>query len=216
MLKAPLIDPDDVENFNRSILEKEAFFFFTIFVAGKTAKTIAPKAQKFHQDMIDGLLKKHKESEISKKGVVKMLSKYSINEINKILKENKVGKYGVLEKLFTLLKERQPDLNSITIEELESLPGIGKKTSRYFMLYTFENAGNIAILDRHVLTFLRSKGYDVPDNTPSGKQYDNIEKIFLKEFEKSDYKSLTDFDLDIWKAKGVFDYSNTPYSGSSS
>ena len=63
---------------------------------------------------------------------------------------------------------------------------------------------------------MRSKGYDVPDNTPSGKQYDNIEKIFLKEFKKSDYKSLTDFDLDIWKAKGVFDYSNTPYSGSSS
>ena len=117
----------------------------------KTAKTIAPKAQKFHQDMIDGLLKKHKESEISKKGVVKMLSKYSINEINKILKENKVGKYGVLEKLFTLLKERQPDLNSITIgENLNLFPGIGKKTSRYFMLYTFENAGNIAILDRHV------------------------------------------------------------------
>lgn len=137
MLKAPLIDPDDVENFNRSILEKEAFFFFTIFVAGKTAKTIAPKAQKFHQDMIDGLLKKHKESEISKKGVVKMLSKYSINEINKILKENKVGKYGVLEKLFTLLKERQPDLNSITIEELESLPWHWKENIKVFYALYF-------------------------------------------------------------------------------
>ena len=38
MLKAPWIDPDDVENFNRSILEKEAFFFFTIFVAEQNSK----------------------------------------------------------------------------------------------------------------------------------------------------------------------------------
>lgn len=202
MLKAPLIDPDDVENFNRSILEKEAFFFFTIFVAGKTAKTIAPKAQRFHQDMIDGLLPRCKENDIREKGVLKMLSKYSIYEINKVLKDNKVGKYGVLEKLFTTLEKRDLDLNSITIDELESLPGVGKKTSRYFMLYTFENAGDIAILDRHVLTFLRDKGYDVPDNTPSGKQYDDIEKIFLKEFNKSTYRSLTEFDLEIWKAKG--------------
>lgn len=202
MIKAPLVNPNDVENFNRSILEKEAFLFFTIFVAGKAAKTIAPKAQRFHQDMIDGLLPRCKENDIREKGVLKMLSKYSIYEINKVLKDNKVGKYGVLEKLFTTLEKRDLDLNSITIDELESLPGVGKKTSRYFMLYTFENAGDIAILDRHVLTFLRDKGYDVPDNTPSGKQYDDIEKIFLKEFNKSTYRSLTEFDLEIWKAKG--------------
>lgn len=152
--------------------------------------------------MIDGLLPRCKENDIREKGVLKMLSKYSIYEINKVLKDNKVGKYGVLEKLFTTLEKRDLDLNSITIDELESLPGVGKKTSRYFMLYTFENAGDIAILDRHVLTFLRDKGYDVPDNTPSGKQYDDIEKIFLKEFNKSTYRSLTEFDLEIWKAKG--------------
>ena len=120
-----------------------------------------------------------------------------------VLYTNKVGKYSVLEKLFIELKERKTDLNNITIDELESLSGIGKKTSRYFMLYTFKDAGDIAILDRHVLTFLKQKGYEVPDNTPSGKQYDNIEKIFLKEFEESGYKSLTEFDLDIWKAKGI-------------
>jgi len=203
MLIAPLIDPNDVENFNRTILEKEAFFFFTIFVAGKTAKTIAPKAQNFHQDLIILLLLKLPEKQVIENGIIRLFDYLSITEVMEVLYTNKVGKYSVLEKLFIELKERKTDLNNITIDELESLSGIGKKTSRYFMLYTFKDAGDIAILDRHVLTFLRQKGYDVPDNTPSGKQYDNIEKIFLKEFEESGYKSLTEFDLDIWKAKGI-------------
>jgi thermostable 8-oxoguanine DNA glycosylase len=201
-LIAPLINPNDVEDFNRTILEKEAFFFFTIFVAGKTAKTIAPKAQSFHQDLINLLLFRLTEEQVIENGIIKLIDFLSINDVMEVLYTNKVGKYSVLKKLFIELKERKIDLNSITIDELESLSGIGKKTSRYFMLYTFKDAGDIAILDRHVLTFLKQKGYEVPDNTPSGKQYDNIEKIFLKEFEKSGYKSLTEFDLDIWKAKG--------------
>ena len=177
---APLINPNDVEDFNRTILEKEAFFFFTIFVAGKTAKTIAPKAQSFHQDLINLLLFRLTEEQVIENGIIKLIDFLSINDVMEVLYTNKVGKYSVLKKLFIELK----------------------KTSRYFMLYTFKDAGDIAILDRHVLTFLKQKGYEVPDNTPSGKQYDNIEKIFLKEFEKSGYKSLTEFDLDIWKAKG--------------
>ena len=202
MIKAPLVDPNDVENFNRSVLEKEAFLFFTIFVAGKTAKTIAPKSQRFHQDMIDRVVDKVGVNKVIEYGTIRLLGCLSIDEIMSVLRANKIGKYGVLEKMFLLLQDMDFDVNRVTIEQLESLPGIGKKTSRYFMLYTFENAGDIAILDRHVLTFLRNKGYDVPDNTPSGRQYDDIEKIFLDEFKKSDYKSLTEFDLDIWKAKG--------------
>lgn len=202
MIKAPLVDPNDVENFNRSLLEKEAFFFFTIFVAGKTAKTIAPKAQRFHQDMIDKVVDKVGVNKVIEYGTIRLLDCLSIDEIMSVLRANKIGKYGVLEKMFLLLQDMDFDVNRVTIEQLESLPGIGKKTSRYFMLYTFENVGDIAILDRHVLTFLRNKGYDVPDNTPYGKQYDDIEKIFLEEFKKSDYESLTEFDLDIWKAKG--------------
>lgn len=48
MLKAPLIDPDDVENFNRSILEKEAFSFLLFLLQAKQQKRLRRK----HKDSI--------------------------------------------------------------------------------------------------------------------------------------------------------------------
>lgn len=202
MIKAPLIDPNNVENFQRDVIEKEAFFLFTVLVAGKNAKTIAPKSQKFHQDLINLLLSRVGEYDIKEKGVLQLLNYISSNEINHILRLNKIGKYNVLNKMFNQLKKEVLDLNNVTINRLEELSGVGKKTSRYFLLYSHKNIKDIAILDRHVLTFLKNKGYNVPQSTPSGKKYDYIEKIFLKEFFKSGYKNITDFDLDIWKSKG--------------
>ena len=205
MTYIPLIDPNDVENFRRTEREKEAFFLFTIFVAGKTAKVIAGKAHLFHKDLIE-YQKKHNPEyvESDEVGVLKRLDLIPIDVIHSSLKRNKIGKYTTLNKLFTQLQEYPIDINNTKVAEIEALPGIGKKTSRYFMLYTFANLPDMAILDRHVLTYLRNLGYDTPKNTPSGKQYDEIEKLFLFVYKNiSNFKgTLTEFDLAIWKNKG--------------
>jgi len=89
-------------------------------------------------------------------------------------------------------------LRTCSIDELESIFGIGRKTSRCFVMHSRRNA-QCAGLDTHILKFLRSKGHDVPKSTPgSKKKYLEIENLFLKYAKKSN-KTIAKFDLDIWK-----------------
>jgi endonuclease III len=86
----------------------------------------------------------------------------------------------------------------VTIEELESVYGVGSKTARFFVLHSRPDA-NVACLDTHILKWLNEKGYNVPKSTPSKKKYSEIEKLFLQE---AIIHQMTpaDLHLTIWKS----------------
>lgn len=98
----------------------------------------------------------------------------------KKLKEVRSGNYNKISRALTELMEKDFNLSTCSVEDLESIHGIGPKTARFFILWTRPDA-NYAALDVHVLRWLREKGYDVPRSTPSGPKYKRIEKIFLTE-----------------------------------
>lgn len=183
-----VINPDFYINYDRTDLEIEAFFLFCVCVAGKTAKTIAPKVSSFMNEL-------HSGDEIK-----------TIQEIVKMLKKHKMGKYILLTKFFNYIamnKITAEKLRSMSIEELELVPGVGMKTSRYFKLGTDANV-KCAAIDTHVLKFLRDFYHphlEVPKSTPtSKKKYQELEKLFLEIYEiyKND-TSLANFDLRIWQ-----------------
>jgi thermostable 8-oxoguanine DNA glycosylase len=114
------------------------------------------------------------------------------------LKRHKLGQYNRIEKAFRGILQFEGRLDTVTLEELESVDGIGPKTARFFLLHSRPNQ-KIAVLDTHILKFLSEKGYNVPKATPSKKKYGQIEKDFLTECEKAG-KDVAEMDLEIWKS----------------
>ena len=91
------------------------------------------------------------------------------------------------------------DLSEITTEELETIHGIGPKTSRFYLLSIVPGA-RYAALDTHILKWLASLGYErIPKSTPTGGNYRRIEGYFLQEADERG-KEPAELDLEVWTA----------------
>lgn len=180
-----IIDPTDLSDVNQNKIKTEVFLLFCIAVAGKNAKVISKG--------INGLLS---EKEY---GTPFQKIRYFIenNMLYELLKKHGLGQYNKIIKAYKEIVYSDINLYNVSINDLESFHGIGKKTSRYFILYT-QNRNDIAVLDTHILKFLKRKGYNVPSQTPSSeKKYKEIENIFLNESLKYDM-NISELDLNIW------------------
>ncbi len=117
------------------------------------------------------------------------------------LRNAKTGNYTKLEKAFVEAAERvlngSLDLRVCTPSQLEEIPGIGPKTSRFFILWTRPDA-RVAALDTHILKWLRYLGYKAPKSTPTGKKYEELELAFLAEADKRKMKPAA-LDTMIWE-----------------
>lgn len=112
------------------------------------------------------------------------------------------GNYAKLEKAFRraseLVLSGSLDLRLCTPQELEKVPGIGPKTSRFFILWTRPDA-RCAALDTHILKWLSYLGYKAPKSTPpKGKKYDELELAFLQEADKRKLKP-SELDAMVWE-----------------
>lgn len=104
-------------------------------------------------------------------------------ELEGRLKTARTGNYGKLSKAFSqvaaAIAEGKLDLQTCSAGDLEAFHGVGPKTSRFFITWTRPDARH-AVLDVHVLRWLKKRGHDVPQATPSSRQqYARIENIFL-------------------------------------
>ena len=153
--KPPVVCPDHVTNFERNDFELEAFCLFSLLTANKPAHRMA--------DITNRIVEAHWFQ--NKEGIITALKRYELGPLKSLLKLYKTGQYNRIAGAIKRLPETKL-LRTIPVEELEKI--IGKKTSRFFILHSRENAECVP-LDVHILRWLRIYGVNAPQNTPTTK-----------------------------------------------
>jgi len=196
-----MIDPTQITNYNLSKSEAEEFILFWVCAAGKNGVTSAKCLDKLlsaWREKIDG--------SPSPFEIVRYI--YQFGDLVDEMKKHGIGCYNSKAKTFISLVNSNLDLKKCSVEDLESISGIGPKTARCFLIHSRPDQ-QYAGLDTHVLKFLKDKGHEVPKSTPNGKKYRELEVIFLKYVSESGMNTA-DFDLKIWN-----NYRNRKKSGMS-
>jgi thermostable 8-oxoguanine DNA glycosylase len=181
-----MIDPHDVTKFNRTDAQLEEFLLFCVCAAGKTASIISRQLENF--------LFNSSESTDSPFETIRIMARSGTLRVN--LERAKLGKYGLLVRSFYQLAHANINLRICSTQQLEAFPGIGMKTSRFFIVHTRPKQ-NYAILDTHVIKWLGSIGYEMPKYI--AKEYLKIEKHFLAEAQARKMP-VAELDLKIWSA----------------
>ena len=189
-----MINPKDIINFRRDQKELEEFMLFCVLVAGKNSQTQAEKLEGFLKDI--GKVY-HETCRLYCSWYRERATWFEIMrrvEFVGFLRKHKLGQYNRIERAFKKLIHL--DMETVTLEELVEIPGVGNKTARFFLMFTRPNQ-RFAVLDTHVLKFLRDRGYNVPKSTPNKNHYQKWEEVYLKLADESGM-TLPEFDLSIW------------------
>lgn len=173
--------------------ELEGRLLYSLIVAGKSAKFADAAIGRWYEagrEMIGGDFQSPFE-------LIQILVERG--QLEESLRKARTGNYRKLARAFDFLRFVYPfpDLTTVTPEILEHVPGIGPKTSRFFILWTRPEA-RVAALDTHVLKWLRFLGHKCPKSTPSeGLNYSRLETVVLAEADK---RGMTPRELDskIW------------------
>lgn len=183
-----MIDPTNITNYNRTESELEEFILFCVLVAGKNSKVQANKLEQF--------LAKSRLLKVSPFDWIKYLVNITDDALMDSMKQSKLGQYSRLEKTFKGLLKFKNKLSKVTVADLESIEGIGPKTARFFLLHTRPKQ-KFAVLDTHVLRWMRSLNIDAPLSTPRKGKYAELEKLFLIICEDLGFEPAK-LDLLIW------------------
>jgi thermostable 8-oxoguanine DNA glycosylase len=186
-----MITPTTITNYNRTEAELEEFLMFAILVAGKGAEQQAKKLDTFLTvaNMLNQSPFEYIQDKLDGVGL----------SLDFIMRACKFGQYNRIGHAFREILKFKGKLKNVTIEELESISGIGSKTARFFILHSRPDA-NVAVLDTHILKWLSKQGYkNIPKATPAKKKYAEIERYFLAEAIFHD-TTPADLDLTIWKS----------------
>jgi len=181
---ADKVNPLAVQNFDRTDRELEIFWLFCICVAGKNADQTATKVAQLAENVPADVR------------VLEYLARTP--DLHNMLVANRVGQYSRIE--LAIKGSAKLDLRTATLDDLESVFGVGPKTARFFLIHTRPNV-EVAVLDTHILRWIREKTYfPAPSSTPpKGSAYTYWEGIALSLI-KSHYPglSLAEADLLIW------------------
>jgi len=189
-----MIQPDKITNYNLTHPELEEHILFWVAAAGKNGMTAARYLQKLLDSMIVWYGPKSFDH---KHGITpfKIINNPEAH-LETHMKDAGIGCYKAKANTYRDLAKSGLNLKTCSAKDLEQIKGIGKKTSRCFILHSRPNQ-QYAGLDIHILKFLSDKGYKVPKATPAGRKYDQVEQFFLKEAKKAG-KPVSEFDLAIW------------------
>ena len=192
-----MIDPYKITNYNRNQYELEEFLLFCIVVAGKTAYI---QAQKLNDFLVSVNTRLCMPEYINPFQSLKSAEQHGI--LMEEIQKAKLGQYKKIYAGFKYISEHNLDLRKTTTEQLELVPGVGMKSSRFFLLHSDETyKDNIAILDTHILKFIKENiDNQAPKSTPTIKvTYKYWEDVFLLWCEQNK-KNVADFDLEVWKS----------------
>ncbi len=190
-----MIDPWKITDYNRNQYQLEEYLIFCVAVAGKTAHQIMNALETFLQKGFK------KYGHCTPFELIKKMIKRK--KLMFYIKSSSLGQHRKLERAFGQLVDSGMDLDTCSVEDLESIHGIGPKTSRFFIVHSRKNTTH-AILDTHILKFMREKlKIDTPKNTPSYNKYKELEKFFLdyvRDYNVKNHtsKTIAEMDLDIW------------------
>lgn len=192
-----MVNPYDITNYNRTKNELQEFILFTIVVAGKTAYIQAQKLDQFLNSINTRLMMPDNISPFQS-----LKSAYDNGILLEEIHKAKLGQYKKIYSAFLYIIEHDINLNRTTPVELELIPGVGMKTSRFFLLHSDMNyKDNIAILDTHILKFIKENiDNRAPKSTPTNSNtYKYWEDLFLMWCDENK-KDTAEFDLEIWKS----------------
>jgi thermostable 8-oxoguanine DNA glycosylase len=181
-----MIDPVNITNFKLSRAELEEMLLFWVCAAGKNAITASKSL-----DRLLTIIEGHSHPFAA-------IQAYGQSQLAQLLKSCGIGCFNNKAKTFWQLADSDLNLRKCSADDLERIHGIGRKTSRCFIMHSRRKA-RCAGLDVHILHYLNDQGYTVPKVTPSShKEYSRVENIFLELADKSG-QSTAEFDLSIWK-----------------
>ncbi len=192
-----MIDPYNITNYKRSKNELEEFLLFCIVVAGKTAYIQARKLDEFLKSVNTRLMM---PQNINPFQTIKSAEQHGI--LFEEIKKAKLGQYKKIYSGFKYISEKEYNLNKMTPEILEKIPGVGMKTSRFFLLHSdIFYTNKIAILDTHILKFIKENIDErAPKSTPViPLTYRFWEDMFLR-WCSDNNKDMAEFDLEVWKS----------------
>jgi thermostable 8-oxoguanine DNA glycosylase len=201
-----MIDPYNVTKFNRTEEELQEFLLFCIVVAGKTAYIQTKKLSELLSSINERLMM---PEHISPYQSLKSADQCGI--LMEEIQKAKLGQYRKIYSGFKYICEHKYDLRNTTTEELELIPGVGMKTSRFFLLHSDQKyKDKIAILDTHILKFIKENiDNRAPKSTPTIRvTYKYWEDVFLYWCELNN-KNVADFDLEVWKSYARRDKNDT-------
>lgn len=180
-----LIDETNITDFNRTEEDLQAFWLFCILVAGKTAYIQAQKLARFL-----------KPAEIVEISPFKYISLREHKFLDEDIRAEGLGQYKRIHRAFT--ESVNLDLETCTLEDLESIYGVGPKTARFFLLHSRPNQ-RYAVLDTHILKWIKDVfDIPVPKATPSSvTRYRELENYFLSWCDDHEIEPAN-ADLYIW------------------
>lgn len=182
-----MIDPTRITDFNRSRHQLEEFWLFCIVVAGKTASQMAKK--------FDAFIAPRRDDEGPFDYIRRLIAE---DRLEAEMRRIKLGKYKLLNRGFPeSVAANAPKLETASLIEFCSIYGVNFKTANFFILHSRENA-DVAVIDTHVLKFLRHRGHPgIPKTVPQNRRYFEIEALMKAEARKSDL-TFAEFDLAVW------------------
>lgn len=172
----------------RPIEELEYMFLLALLVAGKNAR-VAHAA-------LERLLAPIRITGERPLQYLKRLHAESVLESE--LRAQRTGQYTKILRCLTTYWENEFDLQTCDIDDLEALPGIGPKSSRFFLMYS-RPGYRCAVLDVHILRFMRRHGINTPKHTPQNREkYKELEAEYLELAERLGVDP-TQLDDAVWR-----------------
>lgn len=166
-----MVDPANFTNFKLDGQGLQEYALFSLMVFNKNADQTAKKLERF--------LTWCRGRSQTNGHFAAIRQKLKTHSAFDLVKEFKFGNTTIKSNGLEKLVNAKLDLWTCTPDDLETIPGFGMKTSRFFILHTQENA-RCACLDTHILQWLKYyTDEDVPKSTPSRGKYLRLEKMFL-------------------------------------
>src|SRR5262245_19237607 len=184
MSAEPLVEPTRLTNYQRSSDELEALVIYSVMAWGREAG----RAQRAVGDLLDHC----PPAAISPFGHIR--AAIDAGSLLDAVKATRIGDYA--KRTRALVRAVEHDPRTVDVDTLSAC--VGLKSARLVILHSRADA-SCAVLDRHVLAYLRDLGYDVPErDTPrKPRRYAALERLVLAECARQG-RHPAELDLTTW------------------